>query len=80
MKRAALLLAIVTSILLSSVLEWPASLMMANGHILTMDSEDSIAVSVLIEGQYIVAIGSRGLSVSQVWIGGREHYRQGRLH
>lgn len=57
MKRAALLLVIVPSILLGGVLEWPVSVLMINGHILTMDADDSVAEALLIEGQYIVAIG-----------------------
>ncbi|MFK7852903.1 MAG: amidohydrolase [Granulosicoccus sp.] len=57
MKRAALLLVIVPSILLGGVLEWPVSLMIVNGHILTMDADNSVAEALLIEGQYIVAIG-----------------------
>jgi len=61
MKRAALWLALVPSILLGGVVEWPASVMMVNAHILTMDASDSVADALLMEGQYIVAIGSREL-------------------
>lgn len=59
MKRAVFWLVLLPSILLGGVLEWPASIMMVNGHILTMDAEDSMADALLIEGQYIVAVGSR---------------------
>ena len=58
MKRAALLLVMIPSILLVSGAQWPVAVMLINGHILTMDSNNPIAESLLIQGQYIVAVGS----------------------
>lgn len=66
MKRAALLLAMATSILLGGVLEWPTSVMFINGHILTMDADNSVVDALLMDGQYIVAIGGQEHVGSQV--------------
>jgi len=57
MKRTAMLLAILISMVLVALACWPRSILLVNAHILTLDDKDSVADALLMQGRYIKAVG-----------------------